>query len=54
MESEKKRFGRYHRSCFWDVPKKNWVVGVKIDLDFSELEGADLQQKKLQRHAWLI
>ena len=22
MESEKKRFGRYHRSCFWDVPKK--------------------------------
>ena len=49
MESEKKRFGRYHRSCFWDVPKKNWVVGVKIDLDFSELEGADLTTEEITK-----
>jgi len=49
VESEKKRFGRYHGSYFWDVPKKNWVVGIKIDLDFSALNGADLTAEEITK-----
>ena len=49
MESDKKRFGRYHGSRFWDVPKKRFVVGIKIDLDFSPLEGADLSVEEITK-----
>ncbi len=52
MESEKKRFGRYHGSIFWDVPKfgkKKWVVGVKIDLDFNDLSGVELTIEEIAR-----
>ena len=34
---------------FLGCPKKNWVVGVKIDLDFSELEGADLTTEEITK-----
>lgn len=52
MTSEKKRFGRYHGSTFWDIPKfgrKKWVVGIKIDLDFAFLEGVELTAEDITR-----
>ena len=52
IESEEKRFGRYHGSSFWDVPKfgkKRWVVVVKIDLDFSSLSGVELTTEEIAR-----
>ncbi len=36
----KKRFGRYHRSEFWDVPEfgsKKWVVAAYIKTNLGEL-----------------
>ena len=35
-QNSRKKFGKYHGSCFWDVPNfgsKKWVVGVYIDIE---------------------
>ena len=34
--NSRKKFGKYHGSCFWDVPNfgsKKWVIGVYIDVE---------------------
>jgi hypothetical protein len=34
-EGDKRKFGRYHGSMFWNIPgfgKKKWVVAARIDL----------------------
>lgn len=34
-QDSRKKFGKYHGSCFWDVPQfgaKKWVIGVYIDV----------------------
>tara|TARA_B100000686_G_C16366192_1_gene750208 strand:+ start:127 stop:516 length:390 start_codon:yes stop_codon:yes gene_type:complete len=36
----KKRYGRYHGSCFWDIKKfgsKKWVIGAYVDVFNQEL-----------------
>jgi len=38
--TKKKRYGRYHGSCFWDVKNfgsKTWVVGAYIDVSDPEI-----------------
>ena len=34
--NSRKKMGKYHNSCFWDVPNfgsKKWVIGVYIDIE---------------------
>lgn len=49
-ESEKTKRGRYHGSNFWDIPgfgSKKWVIAVKMDINFSELDTTDTSIKEL-------
>ena len=35
-QSSRMKLGKYHSSCFWDVPSfgsKKWVIGVYIDIE---------------------
>lgn len=35
-KNARQKLGKYHSSCFWDVPQfgsKKWVVGVYIDVE---------------------
>ena len=49
MPSEKKRYGRYHGTNFWDVKgygQKKWVVSVRIKLENPE-EAQGLSDKEV-------